>query len=88
MLFSFLILDHPNRSQDVELMCRLLEGVSLEDSEAVEAVARRFHKQRTAHAATINILANALYQVKREIVMSYVTVDVSRLMIEWARLHA
>lgn len=49
--------------QDVELLCKLLEGVSFEDAAAVSKVSSRFHRERIAHAATINILANALYQV-------------------------
>lgn len=50
--------------QDVELLCKLLEGVSFEDAAVISKVSSRFHRDRTAHAATINILANALYQVK------------------------
>lgn len=49
--------------QDVELLSNLLRGVALTDANAVAAVATRFHRERRAHAATINILANALYQV-------------------------
>ncbi|CAM9472406.1 unnamed protein product [Scytosiphon promiscuus] len=49
--------------KDVELLSTLLQGVSFDDAQAVAAVAARFHKERRAHAATINILANALYQV-------------------------
>lgn len=49
--------------QDVELLSTLLEEVSFEDKDAVKAVAARFHRERNAHAATINVLANALYQV-------------------------
>eukprot|EP00903_Cladosiphon_okamuranus_P005739 g5695.t1 len=49
--------------KDVELLSNLLQGVSFEDAAAVAAVAARFHQERRAHAATINILANALYQV-------------------------
>lgn len=52
---------HP---QDVELLTRLLEGVSFEDKNEVKAVAKSFQTQRTAHASTINVLANALYQVR------------------------
>lgn len=61
---------HP---QDVELLARLLEGVSFEDKYAVKTVAKRFHEQRTAHASTINILANALYQVgSRPLYIQYI----------------
>lgn len=49
--------------QDVELLSTLLQGVRFEDDAAIAAVAARFHDERRAHAATINILANALYQV-------------------------
>lgn len=52
--------------QDVELLCKLLEGVSFEDSAVMSKVSFRFHRDRTAHAATINILANALYQVNNK----------------------
>lgn len=63
------ICSHPHRflvlqSQDVELLSRLLEGVSFTDKQAVAAAAKSFHSDRRAHAATINILANALYQVR------------------------
>lgn len=47
----------------MELLSTLLEEVSFEDEDAVKAVAARFHRERNAHAATINVLANALYQV-------------------------
>ena len=50
--------------QDVELLSNLLEDVSFEDKAAVAAAAARFHRERKAHAATINVLANALYQVR------------------------
>eukprot|EP00752_Nemacystus_decipiens_P003898 g3578.t3 len=49
--------------KDVELLSNLLQGVSFEDAAAVAAVAARFHEERRAHASTINVLANALYQV-------------------------
>lgn len=44
-------------------MSNLMKDVAFEDTEAVAAVAAKFHVERRAHAATINILANALYQV-------------------------
>lgn len=48
--------------QDVELLTGLVKGISFEDKKAVASVAARFHRERKAHASTINILANALYQ--------------------------
>ena len=49
--------------QDVELISNLLKEVSFEDAASVAAAAARFHEERRAHAATLNVLANALYQV-------------------------
>ncbi|CAM9851573.1 unnamed protein product [Ectocarpus sp. 6 AP-2014] len=49
--------------KDVELLSELLRGVPFRDAAAVASAAARFHTGRRAHAATINILANALYHV-------------------------
>ncbi|CAM9307504.1 unnamed protein product [Choristocarpus tenellus] len=49
--------------KDVELLSCLLRGVDLCDRKAVAGAVSSFHSKRKGHAATINILANALYQV-------------------------
>lgn len=49
--------------KDVALLTSLLNGVDLEDDEAVGAAVSRFHLRRKGHSAAINVLANALYGV-------------------------
>ncbi|CAM9158561.1 unnamed protein product [Chrysoparadoxa australica] len=48
--------------KDVELACGLLEELNFQDHVAMAAMVKRFHSERM-HATTINVLANALYDV-------------------------
>ena len=49
--------------KDVVLLAELLHGLDFAATDAVQAAVSQFHKRRARHAATINVLANALYSV-------------------------
>ncbi|KAG5181752.1 squalene monooxygenase (N-terminal region) [Tribonema minus] len=49
--------------KDVALLATLLGGADLADRAAVARASAAFHRRRRGHAATINVLANALYAV-------------------------
>jgi squalene monooxygenase len=49
--------------KDVALFTKLLVNIDCASFSEVETAVRIFHKKRAGHAATINVLANALYAV-------------------------
>lgn len=55
---------------DAVLLSNLLGNISRSNSEEIHSVKTKFHAARKEHAATVNILANALYQI-------FLTVNVS-----------